>query len=146
MDLWAHTAEAWDVCDQACNNAFVRSPLAWDRVKAWSQASPEFARRAAFALLACLATHDKRATDAAFAAALELIEQAATDERHFVRKAVNWALRQIGKRSATLHKPALAMAERLAASSDRTARWIGKDAVRELTAAKILERLAGKTT
>lgn len=144
MDLWAHTAEAWDVCDQACNNAFVRSPLAWDRVKAWSQASPEFARRAAFALLACLATHDKRATDAAFAAALELIEQAATDERHFVRKAVNWALRGIGKRNVSLQLLAIERAERIAGLNSRAARWIVADALRELRSPDVAARLAAR--
>ncbi len=145
MDLWVHTAEAWDVCDQACNNAFVRSPLAWDRVQAWSQASPEFPRRAAFALLACLATHDKRAPDAAFAAALELIEQSATDERNFVRKAVNWALRGIGKRNLALHSVAIERAERIARLDSRAARWIATDALRELRSPAVAARLAARS-
>lgn len=145
MDLWAHTAEAWDVCDQACNNAFVRSPLAWDRVQAWSQSTQEFTRRAAFALLACLATHDKRAPDAAFVAALQLIEQAAPDERNFVRKAVNWALRGIGKRNLALQGLAIERAERIARLDSRAARWIAADALRELRSPAVTARLASRS-
>lgn len=124
---------AWDVCDQACLNAFRRSPLAWARIPVWAADEREFVRRAAFSLLAVLAVHDKRRPDADFAARLALIEQAAEDERNFVKKTVNWALRQIGKRSAELRVPALACAERLKARPDKSARWIGADAWRELS-------------
>lgn len=133
MDHWSAGMAAWDVCDQACLNAFRRSPLAWARIPVWAADEREFVRRAAFSLLAVLAVHDKRRPDADFAARLALIEQAADDERNFVKKAVNWALRQIGKRSAELRAPALACAERLKARPDKSARWIGADAWRELS-------------
>jgi 3-methyladenine DNA glycosylase AlkD len=134
MDAWAKTLRSWDVCDQACNNAFAGAPLAWQKVDCWAGRDEEFVRRAAFALLASLAVHDKQARDEAFLARLPLIERAADDERNFVRKAVSWALRQIGKRNAGLHGPALALARRLRASGSRAARWIGSDAERELAA------------
>ncbi|MEW6704034.1 MAG: DNA alkylation repair protein [Pseudomonadota bacterium] len=132
MDAWVKTMRSWDVCDQACNNAFAGSPLAWDKVDRWAGRQQEFVRRAAFALLASLAVHDKGARDEVFLARLPLIEQAAEDDRNFVKKAVNWALRQIGKRNAALHGPALQLAQRLQASASRPARWVGADAAREL--------------
>jgi 3-methyladenine DNA glycosylase AlkD len=131
MDHWVTRLGAWDTCDQACGNAFVRSPLAWDRVPAWAARREEFERRAAFALIAALAVHDKRAEDARFIAFLPLIEQAADDERNFVKKAVNWALRQIGKRNAALCAEATACAERLRGHPSPAARWIAADALRE---------------
>jgi 3-methyladenine DNA glycosylase AlkD len=134
MDAWARSMRSWDVCDQACTNAFARSPLAWSKVDQWAGSSEEFVRRAAFALLAALAVHDKAAADDEFIARLPLIEAASTDERNFVKKAVNWALRQIGKRNRTLHGPALALALRLRDAESRAARWIGSDAARELAA------------
>ena len=132
MDNWARGFDSWDVCDQVCGNAFVRSPLAWRKVGAWAPRRAEFVRRAAFALLAQLAVHDKAASDEPFIAALPLIEAAAGDERNFVRKAVNWALRQIGKRNAVLRAHAIACAERIRAQGTRPARWIAADALREL--------------
>ena len=104
----------------------------------------EFVRRTAFAMIACGSVHLKKRDDADFIGFLPLIEQHSTDPRNFVKKAVNWALRNIGKRSFTCHAPALALAEKLAASTDKTARWTGKDAVRELTNGKIRQRLASK--
>jgi 3-methyladenine DNA glycosylase AlkD len=133
MDAWVRTMRSWDVCDQACNNAFVGSPLAWKKVDQWAGRRAEFTRRAAFALLASLAVHDKAAGDDTFLARLPLIAQAADDERNFVKKAVNWALRQIGKRNAALRKPALDLAESLRQSASSSARWIGSDAARELS-------------
>jgi 3-methyladenine DNA glycosylase AlkD len=132
MDRWILGLGAWDSCDQACGNAFVRTPLAWGRVAAWAAREPEYERRAAFALMAALAVHDKAADDAAFIALLPLIEAAADDERNFVKKAVNWALRQIGKRNASLLPRAIACAERVAQRPSRAARWIAADALREL--------------
>jgi 3-methyladenine DNA glycosylase AlkD len=133
MDAWVRTMHSWDVCDQACNNAFVGSPLAWKKVDQWAGRRAEFTRRAAFALLASLAVHDKAAGDDTFLARLPLIAQAADDERNFVKKAVNWALRQIGKRNVALRKPALDLAEGLRQSASPSARWIGSDAARELS-------------
>jgi 3-methyladenine DNA glycosylase AlkD len=132
MDHWVAGMQAWDVCDQACLNAFVKSPLAWDAIPRWAGRRPEFEKRAAFSLLAVAAVHQKTRPDADFIARLPLIEAAADDERNFVRKSVNWALRQIGKRNAALREPALRLAERLCARPERSARWIGSDARREL--------------
>lgn len=132
MNAWSRSSCSWDVCDQACLNAFVRSPLAWARVPVWARAEDEWVRRAAFALLACLAVHDKAAADARFIQALSLIEAASDDDRNFVKKAVNWALRQIGKRNAVLRTHAVACAERIATAGHRAGRWIAADALREL--------------
>jgi len=132
MDHWVAGMRAWDVCDQACLNAFVKSPLAWEAIPRWAAREPEFEKRAGFALLAVAAVHQKQRDDADFIARLPLIEAAADDDRNFVKKAVNWALRQIGKRSAALREPALTVADRLCSRSDKAARWIGTDARREL--------------
>lgn len=134
MNRWVTRLNAWDTCDQACTNAFARSTLAWGRVPVWAAREPEFERRAGFALLAALAVHDKAADDTHFVNALPLIEQHAGDERNFVKKAVNWALRQIGKRNDALRPEAIACAERIAAQGSRSARWIAADALRELRA------------
>jgi len=132
MDHWVAGMRAWDVCDQACTNAFVKSPLAWEAIARWAAREPEFEKRAGFALLAVAAVHHKQRPDADFLARLPLVEAAAADDRNFVKKAVNWALRQIGKRTASLREPALTVAERLCARSEKAARWIGSDARREL--------------
>lgn len=132
MDHWVAGMQAWDVCDQACLNAFVKSPLAWEAIPRWAVREPEFEKRAGFALLAVAAVHQKQRPDADFLAYLPLIELASGDERNFVKKAVNWALRQIGKRSLALREPALTVAERLCGRSEKAARWIGGDALREL--------------
>jgi 3-methyladenine DNA glycosylase AlkD len=134
MDTWVASLGAWDTCDQSCINAFARSPHAWGRVPVWAGREPEFERRAGFALLAALAVHDKTADDERFIAALPLIEQQAGDERNFVKKAVNWALRQIGKRNQALRAQATACAERVREQPSRSARWIAADALRELQA------------
>lgn len=136
MDQWVAGMRAWDVCDQACLNAFVKSPLAWSAIPRWAARQPEFERRAGFALLAVAAVHQKARPDADFLAHLPLIEAAADDERNFVRKAVSWALRQTGKRSAALREPALTVAEKLCQREEKAARWIGHDARRELMKAK----------
>jgi 3-methyladenine DNA glycosylase AlkD len=133
MDHWVAGMRAWDVCDQACTNAFVKSPLAWDAIPRWAAREPEFEKRAGFTLLAVAAVHQKQRPNADFIARLPLIEAAADDERNFVKKAVNWALRQIGKRSKALREPALTVAERLCRREEKSARWIGADARRELS-------------
>lgn len=141
MDAWAADFNSWDLCDQACMKLFAKTPFVAERVTKWAKDKREFVRRAAFATIAGYAVGAKKAPDAEFLPFLAIIEAGATDDRNFVRKAVNWALRQIGKRSKALHAPALALAKRLAASDDKTARWIGKDAVKELTDPKQIERL-----
>jgi 3-methyladenine DNA glycosylase AlkD len=135
MDHWVAGMRAWDVCDQACLNAFVKSPLAWEAIRRWAAREPEFEKRAGFALLAVAAVHQKTRPDADFLACLPLIEAAAGDDRNFVKKAVNWALRQVGKRSLLLREHALTVAERLSRSEEKSARWIGSDARRELAKA-----------
>jgi 3-methyladenine DNA glycosylase AlkD len=136
MDAWCRDFDSWAICDTACFHLFDRTPHAWRKVDAWAKRREEFVRRAAFALLASLTVHDKQADDGLFADRLSLVERYATDDRNFVKKAVNWALRSIGKRNAALWAPAMALAEQLKASSDATARWVGGDAVRELASRK----------
>lgn len=132
MDRWARDFDNWATCDTACFHLFDRTPHAMRMVRKWSSRRAEFVRRAAFALLASAALHDKQASDEAFSAALPLIAAAARDERNFVKKAVSWALRSVGKRRAALRAECTSMAARLAASEDATSRWIGKDALRDL--------------
>jgi 3-methyladenine DNA glycosylase AlkD len=132
MDRWVRGIGAWDVCDGACLNCFRFHPLAWDKVAVWAERKAEFVRRCAFALLAVLAVHDKASADQRFIDALALIERHAGDERNFVKKAANWALRQIGKRNPQLRRAAIACAQRLRQQGSRSARWIAADALREL--------------
>jgi 3-methyladenine DNA glycosylase AlkD len=132
MDVWVKGFAAWDVCDQTCLNAFCKSPLAWRKAEVWATRKDEFVRRASFALLATLAVHDKAAEDGAFVAALTLVEAAADDDRNFVKKAVNWALRNIGKRNRALRQAAIDSALRIQQKSSKSARWIAADALREL--------------
>lgn len=133
MEHWARGFDNWATCDTACFTLFDRSPHAFGRVDAWAARNDEFGRRAAFALLASIALHDKKAADEPFLKRLALIEEAATDDRNFVKKAVSWALRGIGNRkSPALQADALALAEKLAASPNASARWVGKDASRQL--------------
>lgn len=144
MDRWARGFDNWAICDGCCFHLFDRTAHAWNRIEAWSDDDREFVRRAAFALLASCSVHDKQAPDAPFLHGLALCERAATDPRNFVKKAVNWAIRSIGKRSRELHGPALALALRLAASPDATSRWIGKDAARELSSPAVRTRLRAR--
>jgi 3-methyladenine DNA glycosylase AlkD len=140
-DAWVAEFDSWDICDQVCMRVFSFTPFVEDKVAKWAKDEREFVRRAAFALIAGYAVAARKVDDTVFLKFLPVIETYATDPRNFVRKAVNWALRQIGKRSPSLHKPALALAEKLAASGDKTARWIGKDAVKELSDPVQIERL-----
>lgn len=132
MDAWCRDFDSWALTDTLCFHLYDRTPLAWECVQLWAQRVPEFEKRATFALLAGLALHDDASPDPLFREALDLIEAAATDPRNFVKKGVNWALRGIGGRNAQLLRPALALARKLAGSPDKTARWIGKDALRQL--------------
>ena len=141
MDRWCRDFDNWGVCDTLCFQLFDRTPHAWRKVEQWSRRDGEFVKRGAFALLASLALHDKQAADAPFVRSLRLIERAATDERNFVKKGVSWALRLIGRRNRALNVAAVATSRRLAASPDATARWIGRDALRELTGPAVQRRL-----
>ena len=141
MEEWVADFDSWDVCDQVCMNLFDKSPLAWKKVRDWSGREEEFVRRAAFALIACLAVHDREAEDERFVRFFPLIEGAATDERNFVKKAVNWALRHIGKRNLRLNRSALELARKIHGIDSRSARWIASDAIRELESEAVLTRL-----
>jgi 3-methyladenine DNA glycosylase AlkD len=133
MDRWCRDFDNWGICDTACFHLFDRTPHAWGKVTAWAKKRAEYEKRAAFALLWGLTVHDKRSGDAPFLDGLGLIEAAADDDRHYVKKAVNMALRATGKRNRALNAAAVAVAKRLAASEHPPARWIGKDALRELS-------------
>lgn len=141
MDRWARAFDNWAVCDSVCFHLFDRTKHAWTKVGQWSRRDEEFVKRAAFALLAGLTVHDKESPDRPFLQSLPLIERAASDDRNFVKKAVSWALRQIGKRNRALHAAALAVARRLAASPRPSARWVGKDAWRELGSPAVKRRV-----
>ncbi|ESY80806.1 hypothetical protein X740_10695 [Mesorhizobium sp. LNHC221B00] len=140
---WAGDFDSWEIVDTV-SDLFVDTPFWRELIEEFAADEREFVRRTAFAMLAWAAVHLKKEPDATFLSYLPLIEAHAGDERNFVRKAVNWALRQIGKRSAALHAPALVVARKLAAATDKAARWIGKDAAKELSDAKTLERLAAR--
>lgn len=144
MDRWCRDFDNWGICDTLCFNLFDRTPHAWTKVAEWSDQPDEFVKRAAFALLWGLTVHDKRADDDPFIRSLLLIERAATDERPFVKKAVNMALRAIGKRNPALNAAAVAVAKRLADSAQSSARWVGKDALRELNSPSVTRRLAAR--
>jgi 3-methyladenine DNA glycosylase AlkD len=140
---WAATFDSWDIVD-GVSDLFVDTDSWRELIDIFAADDREFVRRTAFAMMAWSVVHRKKEPEATFLEFLSTIEAHATDGRNFVKKAVNWALRSIGKRSTSLHGAVLVVAQRLAASDDKTARWIGRDAVRELTTAKILERLAAK--
>ena len=141
MERWAKSFDNWAVCDTATFVLWDRTPHAWPKVREWSKRKEEFVKRASFAMLASLTVHDKTAPDEKYLDGLKLIEREAHDERNFVKKAVNWALRSIGKRSPSLNREAIAVAKRLAAREDPASRWVGKDALRELTSPAVQKRL-----
>jgi 3-methyladenine DNA glycosylase AlkD len=134
MEAWVNTFDSWDVCDQVCGNLFDRTPYASEKAMEWCHREPEFVRRAGFVLMAELAVHDKHAPDEVFMPFFPLIHQYATDERNFVKKAVNWALRQIGKLNSQLRIQAMACAEAIQQTDSKAAHWIASDALRELRA------------
>jgi 3-methyladenine DNA glycosylase AlkD len=142
MDRWARDFDNWAVTDSTCLHLFCHAAPAWGRVAAWSRRRGEYQRRAAFALLAALAVHDRTSSDTRFLAALPLLVTAARDERPYVRKGVNWALRQIGKRNLALHGAAITCARDILALDTPAARWIARDALRELAAAATRCRIA----
>ena len=141
MEDWVQGFDSWDVCDQVSCNLFDRTPWAYEQAAAWSGRSEEFVKRAGFALMAALAWHNKKAPDDALAAFLPLIRREAGDGRNYVKKAVNWALRMIGKRSRHLNALALQTAQEIAQSDSKAARWVAADALRELTSAAVQGRL-----
>jgi 3-methyladenine DNA glycosylase AlkD len=132
MDRWCRDFDNWAICDTVCFKLFDQTPHALKKVTQWAKRRDEFQKRAAFSLLACVALHNRETADAAFTKCLPLIEKAATDDRNFVKKGISWALRAIGMRSAALNKACRALAKRLVESGDPTAKWIGKDALKDL--------------
>lgn len=141
MDVWVKDFDNWAICDGTCGHLFCRTTLAYKKVFEWSECEEEFIRRAGICLIAWLAVHDKKASDEKIAQFLPILENKANDERNFVKKAVNWSLRQIGKRNLNLNKLAIKTAERIKLQNSKSARWIATDALRELQNEKILERL-----
>ncbi len=141
MDRWARAFDNWGVCDACCCYVFRKTPFARIKAVEWSGKSSEFVKRAGFALMAYLAVHDKKSDDEAFAEWLPIIERESDDDRPYVRKAVNWALRQIGKRNARLNESAIRTAEAIRERGTRSARWIAADALRELRGEKVQKRL-----
>ena len=141
LEEWAADFCAWDICDQVCMNLFEKVPAAVERIPQWVERKEEFVRRTPFSLIACLAWHDKKAADDSFLQYFPLIKLAADDERNFVKKAVNWALRNIGKRNPALNQAAIQLAEELKEWDSRPARWIAADALRELRSEAVQKRI-----
>ncbi len=140
MEKWVKGFDSWDVCDQVCMNLFDKTPFAFAKAKQWSRRKGEFVRRAGFALMASLAVHDKRSPDSKFEAFFPVIKKRSDDERNYVKKAVSWALRQIGKRNKTLNKKAISVAREIKRMDSRSAGWIASEALKELEGEKAKER------
>ncbi len=141
LEKWASDFDSWDICDQCCGNLFKETKFARKKIIEWSKRKEEFVKRTAFALICEFAYHDKNMKDEEFEKYFALIKREATDERNFVRKAVNWALRNIGKRNLALNKKAIKVAEELKKSASKTARWIASDALRGLKSDAVQKRL-----
>ena len=142
MEDWVKHINSWDICDQVCMNFFEKTPLAWKKINDWSNREEEFVKRTAFSLIACLAWHDKKAEDEKLIELFPVIIRGATDERNFVKKAVNWALRNIGKRNPNLNKAAINSAREIQRLDSKAARWIASDAIRELESEAVQTRLS----
>lgn len=140
LEKWVKDFDSWDICDQVCG-LFEETPYAYQKAIEWSSRKEEFVKRAAFALIAGFAVHDKKASDEQFEQFFPIIKQAVTDDRNFVKKAVNWALRNIGKRNKRLNKKAIEMAREIQRMDSKTAKWIASDALREFTSQAIQKRL-----
>lgn len=145
MESWAADFDNWAICDGTCGHLFCKTDFAYEKAFAWSERESEFVKRAGIVLMAWLAVHDKLADDEKIARFLPVLEKHSDDERNFVKKAVNWSLRQIGKRNLNLHKLALETAEQIKRRNTRAARWISADALRELSDDKTIKRLQDKT-
>lgn len=141
MDLWVRDFDSWDVCDQVCGNLFDKTPFAYKKAVEWSSRNEEYVKRAGFAMMACLAAHDKKVGGAAFEKFFPIIAREANDDRNYVKKAVNWALRQIGKRSLTLNREAIETATLVGKLDSPAAKWIASNALHELQSEKVQKRL-----
>jgi len=145
LERWVKDFDSWDVCDQCCMNLFEKTQFAYQKAVEWSSNDKEFIKRTGFVLMARLAVSDKKADDKQFEPFLPIIKRESTDNRNFVKKAVNWALRQIGKRNLNLNGKAIETAEEIQEIDSKSARWIASDALRELTSQAVLERLQAKS-
>ena len=145
MEKWAESFDSWDVCDQCCSNLFDKTQFAYEKAAEWSSCKEEFVKRASFALMAALSVHDKKAHDDKFLRFLPLIKRESSDERNYVMKAVNWALRQIGKRNLHLNRSAIAAARDIRKLDSTSARWIATDALRELTSENVQKKLKSRS-
>ena len=141
LESWVKDFNSWDVCDQCCNKLFDKTEFAYRKAVEWSERSEEFVKRAGFVLMAQLAVHDKRANDSEFQGFFPIIKRESRDERNFVKKAVNWALRQIGKRNHVLNKAAIETAKEIQQIDSKTAIWIATDALRELTSDRVQQKM-----
>src|SRR3990170_2997047 len=141
LENWVKDIDSWDVCDQCCGNLFCRTSFALQKAVEWSKQNQEFIKRAGFVLMAELAVHDKKAKDTEFLKFLPIIKRESTANRNFVKKAVNWALRQIGKRNINLNKEAIKTAKEIQKIDSKPAKWIASDALRELTSKAVQKRL-----
>ena len=146
MDDWVSDIDSWDICDQVCMNLFEKNPISWKKILDWSEREEEFVKRTAFSLIACHAWHDKKSEDEQFIKLFPIIKRGATDDRNFVKKAVNWALRNIGKRNLNLNNAAIKLAKEIKQIDSKSARWIASDALRELESEAIHRRLRKATT
>jgi 3-methyladenine DNA glycosylase AlkD len=144
MEDWVVDINSWDICDQVCMNLFEKTPLAEKKIYDWSEREEEFVKRTAYALIACLAWHDKAAGDEEFIKFFPVLKQGSTDDRNYVKKAVSWALRNIGKRNLALNRAAVEVAQEIQGIDSKSARWIASDAIRELESEKIQGRLKAK--
>jgi 3-methyladenine DNA glycosylase AlkD len=145
MKRWARDFDSWDIVDGCCNNLFRQTTLAHPKAVEWASRPEEYVKRAGFVLMACLAVHDKAAKDAVFEPYLRLIKKGSTDERNFVKKAVNWALRQIGKRNMNLREAAIRTGQEIQKLDSKSARWIASDALRELKSEKTVARIRARS-
>jgi 3-methyladenine DNA glycosylase AlkD len=141
MEEWVKGIDSWDVCDQVCMNLFEKSQLAWKKIADWSERKEEFVKRTAFSLIACVAWHNKKTGDEKFIELLPIIIKGSTDERNFVKKAVNWALRTIGKKNLNLNRAAINAARKIQQLDSKAARWVAADALRELQSEAVQARL-----
>jgi 3-methyladenine DNA glycosylase AlkD len=144
IEAWVRDFDSWDICDMVCGNLFDKTPFAYAKAKVWPDREEEYVKRAGFVMMAVLSVHDKKAPDSVFMKFLPVIKREAKDERNFVKKAVNWALRQIGKRNIRLNRMAVKAAMDIQKSDSKSARWIASDAIRELTNRNTLARVSKK--
>lgn len=145
VDKWVNDLNSWDICDHCCGHFFDKTPFVYKKIREWTKREELFVKRAGFSLIAWLTVHDKKAADSKFEELFIIIKRESTDERNYVKKAVNWALRNIGKRNLALNKKAIKTAKEIKNIDSETAKWIANDAIRELTSYKVQEKVKKKS-